>query len=54
MAVAVSLIVLFFWMVPESVRYLVSQKRYEEADKIFKKIAQSNNKVYLSFFKYIT
>jgi OCT family organic cation transporter-like MFS transporter 4/5 len=45
MTIMPCILILFFWMVPESVRYLVSQKRYEEADEIFKRIARSNKKV---------
>lgn len=45
MTVLVSALILYFWMVPESVRYLVAKKRYQEADEIFKRIARSNNKV---------
>ncbi len=43
--VAAICLVLVFSLVPESVRYLVSQKRYKEADEIFKHIAHSNKRV---------
>ncbi len=45
-AVLVSLLVAYFWWIPESVRYLIGRKQYDKADAVFKRIAKSNNKVF--------
>ncbi|XP_028040383.1 organic cation transporter protein-like [Bombyx mandarina] len=39
------LVVSYFWILSESVRWLMSKGRYEEAETILKKVAQRNNKV---------
>ncbi|KAI5633330.1 sugar transporter domain-containing protein [Phthorimaea operculella] len=38
------LVVSYFWILSESVRWLMSKGRYEEAEKILKKVAKTNNK----------
>lgn len=44
MAVFMSLFVFYFWLIPESPRFLVTQSRYREASRVFQRIAVSNNK----------
>lgn len=44
MAVFMSAFVLYFWLVPESPRFLVTRARYREAARVFQRIAASNNK----------
>jgi OCT family organic cation transporter-like MFS transporter 4/5 len=34
----------YWWIIPESARWLISQKRYEEADKVMRKAARMNGK----------
>ena len=48
--VLASLIILYFWLVPESVRYLIGRKQYDKADAIFRRIAKSNKKVLIDDF----
>lgn len=38
------LVVAYFWILSESVRWLMSRGRYEEAESILKKVAKMNNK----------
>lgn len=38
------LVVLYFWILSESVRWLMSKGRYEEAEAILQKVAKWNNK----------
>ncbi|CAH2047621.1 unnamed protein product, partial [Iphiclides podalirius] len=38
------LVVSYFWILSESVRWLMSKGRYEEAEAILKKVAKTNNK----------
>lgn len=38
------LVVCYFWILSESVRWLLSKGRYEESEQILKKVAKSNNK----------
>ncbi|CAF0986427.1 unnamed protein product [Brachionus calyciflorus] len=40
----ITIFVLYFWYIPESPRWLLLNKKTEEAIKIFEKIAKSNNK----------
>ena len=49
-AVLLSIGVFYFWYVPESVRYLVQRKKFKEVDFIFKRIAKSNKRKYISNF----
>ena len=44
LAVFMSTFVLYFWLVPESPRFLVTRARYREAARVFQRIAVSNNK----------
>lgn len=44
LAVFMSTFVLYFWLVPESPRFLVTRARYREAARVFQRIAASNNK----------
>ncbi|XP_041980313.1 organic cation transporter protein-like [Aricia agestis] len=39
------LVVSYFWILSESVRWLMSKGRYEESEEILKKVAKRNNKV---------
>ena len=39
-----TLIVFYFWIVPESPRWLMTKKKYSDAFKVFKRIAVSNKK----------
>lgn len=39
------LVVTYFWILSESVRWLMSKGRYEESEAILKKVAKRNNKV---------
>ena len=39
-----TLIVFYFWIVPESPRWLMTKKKHSDAFKIFKRIAVSNKK----------
>ena len=51
LTILVSILITYFWWIPESVRYLIGRKQYDKADAIFKRIARSNNKVFSISFK---
>lgn len=40
-----SILLTYYWWIPESVRYLVAHKQYAKADAVFRRIAKSNGKV---------
>lgn len=40
------LVVIFYWTMPESVRWLMSKGKREEALKVLKKIAETNGKTF--------
>lgn len=44
MAVFMTSFIFYFWYVPESPRFLVTQGRYREAARVFQRIAKSNRR----------